>query len=413
MPWFFLEWLFRLEPRLEWSDIDMRMEYIGTKVDQPDERRFHNILQNRLARGRRAWCMISWREKSKQNKRNKIRDGVISRLSQAQLQANTTRGLTPGADLAGNVVPLPARARQQATRASVASNRITKSNVTSTRRSLKRPRDISSSPDPDYVASDDTEDENIRTSTSQTPPSKRMRIATKSQIRENRTDDHAQSAFDADNGLSTNSNPQPTLVSQNELQARNEIPKPSEGKRPFVPDSEPRSTKRQKHEHHVESEVSAVTHEHHWGHENSKSLQTCPVEGPTHRSQHVQQKPSGQKRRIQEEEETGHGRTGEHPEGEIDVSDHPRHEDHEEMVLPQGLLDDSLPQDCPNIKRDLDFACWSAAWKSFIQNHDAKPLLDEMFLDDQDPGEWPGSKVYGVKDLRAFGTPYQRSTWRY
>ena len=107
MSWFFLEILFRLDPRLEWKDIDMLMEYTGSKEKQPDRQKFINAFNNTCNRGRQGWSIISWREKSKNSKDNVARDTVLAGLTPNQIAANTTRGLTPGPNLQGGVVPLP------------------------------------------------------------------------------------------------------------------------------------------------------------------------------------------------------------------------------------------------------------------------------------------------------------------
>ena len=108
--WWWVEAMFRLDPRLEWSDIDMRMEHVGDReiLTQP---KFINNLNNMCSRARERFSMISWREKSKQNKPNKIRDNVIQRLNQQQLNDNTTRGTTPGlvdpSNASGPRIPVP------------------------------------------------------------------------------------------------------------------------------------------------------------------------------------------------------------------------------------------------------------------------------------------------------------------
>ena len=103
--------MFRLDSRLGWSDIDMRMENVGDRASTTLEK-FINAMNNRCARGREKFSMVSWREKSKHNKPNKIRDKVLARLSQEQKDANgglgSTRGSTPGSlDSLGNLIPVP------------------------------------------------------------------------------------------------------------------------------------------------------------------------------------------------------------------------------------------------------------------------------------------------------------------
>ena len=88
----------------------MRMEYPGT-TDQ-DEQKIRNRLQQRMARFREKFSMVSWRDTAGEN--NAIRDRVLSRLTPAQLAARgglgSTRGSTPGSrDSQGRLIPLPGR----------------------------------------------------------------------------------------------------------------------------------------------------------------------------------------------------------------------------------------------------------------------------------------------------------------
>lgn len=102
----------RLDPRLTWDDIDMRMEYVGaraahdhtidrasnnvTKQAVKAKNKFVNALQTRCSRGRATFTMLSWRERTKISKENKTRDDVLKQLSAEQIANNTTRGSTPG-----------------------------------------------------------------------------------------------------------------------------------------------------------------------------------------------------------------------------------------------------------------------------------------------------------------------------
>lgn len=88
----------------------MRMEYPGTS-DQ-DEQKIRNRLQQRMARFREKFSMVSWRDTAGEN--NAIRDRVLSRLTPAQFAARgglgSTRGSTPGSrDSQGRIIPLPGR----------------------------------------------------------------------------------------------------------------------------------------------------------------------------------------------------------------------------------------------------------------------------------------------------------------
>ncbi len=102
----------RLDPRLTWDDIDMRMEYVGARaaydnaIDMASNEvtrqalkaksKFVNALQMRCSRGRAAFSMLSWRERKKNYLKNKTRDYVLKQLSADQIANNTTRGSTPG-----------------------------------------------------------------------------------------------------------------------------------------------------------------------------------------------------------------------------------------------------------------------------------------------------------------------------
>ena len=102
----------RLDPRLGWDDIDMRMEYVGARaaydstIDRASDdvakqvykakSKFVNALQTRCSRGRAAFKMLSWRERPRTGRPNKTRDHVLNQLSADQIANNTTRGSTPG-----------------------------------------------------------------------------------------------------------------------------------------------------------------------------------------------------------------------------------------------------------------------------------------------------------------------------
>ena len=102
----------RLDPRLTWDDIDMRMEYVGARaahdnsIDRTSKNvinqavkaknKFINALQTRCSRGRATFTMLSWRERTKKSKENKTRADVMKQLSPDQIANNTTRGSTPG-----------------------------------------------------------------------------------------------------------------------------------------------------------------------------------------------------------------------------------------------------------------------------------------------------------------------------
>ena len=102
--------LMRMDGRIEWTDLMMRMEYPGTS--ERDEQKCRNRLQQRMARMRERFMMVSWRDTAGEN--NSIRDRVLNKLGPAQLAARSglgsTRGCTPGStDGQGRVIPVPGR----------------------------------------------------------------------------------------------------------------------------------------------------------------------------------------------------------------------------------------------------------------------------------------------------------------
>ena len=100
----------RMDGRLEWVDLLMRMEYPGTT--EQDESKVRNRLQQRMARFRERFTMVAWRDTAGDN--NGIRNRVLNKLTPAQLAARgglgSTRGTTPGSrDSQGRVIPVPGR----------------------------------------------------------------------------------------------------------------------------------------------------------------------------------------------------------------------------------------------------------------------------------------------------------------
>lgn len=100
----------RMDGRLDWKDILMRIKYPGGRRE--DEKIFRNTLQQRMGRARERFSMVSWRDTAGIS--NAVRDRVLSGLTPAQLAARgglgTTRGITPGSrDSQGRVIPVPGR----------------------------------------------------------------------------------------------------------------------------------------------------------------------------------------------------------------------------------------------------------------------------------------------------------------
>ncbi|KAL6720004.1 hypothetical protein ACLMJK_001925 [Lecanora helva] len=126
-PWWFIEMLFRLEPRLEWKDLDVLMEFVGQKAKQPIRQRYINSWNMLVRRGREEKGMISWREKSKQGKDNMTRDLVVNSLSRRQIAANTTRRLPGDTSRRGTQAHVPSRQGSRATTTTAASTQASSS----------------------------------------------------------------------------------------------------------------------------------------------------------------------------------------------------------------------------------------------------------------------------------------------
>ena len=82
--WRFEAWR-RLDPRIRWCDISMRMETPYRIND--------TLLRSRISRPRPHFYMISWFQGPRGQTAN---NAIIRGLTPAQIQANTTRGSTPG-----------------------------------------------------------------------------------------------------------------------------------------------------------------------------------------------------------------------------------------------------------------------------------------------------------------------------
>ena len=79
----------RLDPRIRWTDITMRME----RRNRPNENAL-NMLASRSMRP--LYKMLSWHTKGRVATINTRRAAVLAQLTPAQIAANTTRGSTPG-----------------------------------------------------------------------------------------------------------------------------------------------------------------------------------------------------------------------------------------------------------------------------------------------------------------------------
>ena len=162
MPWWYLEVLFRLEPRLEWKDIDVLMEHVGQRAKQPDRQKYINSWNNILRRGREDFSMVAWREKSKNEKSNKTRDKVLGALSQGQIRANTTRSLPSGLNLQGNQAPMQSGpgSSHRSSNATVTISTVAAKSDASTRMPARRSRAASLYAS-EEVADDETEGDDV------------------------------------------------------------------------------------------------------------------------------------------------------------------------------------------------------------------------------------------------------------
>ena len=78
----------RLEPRLAWEDISMRIS-----PGPNGEMIRANAVNQRLLRFRDSWCLLSWHHGRISDP--KTRASVANRLSDQQITSNTTLGTTP------------------------------------------------------------------------------------------------------------------------------------------------------------------------------------------------------------------------------------------------------------------------------------------------------------------------------
>lgn len=87
--WWYFEAIRRIDPRVRWIDILMRME--------PENRLTTNRLNNLAGRTwRPLYKMIAWHGTPKGNGLSKYTQVVINALSPGQIAGNSTRGSTPG-----------------------------------------------------------------------------------------------------------------------------------------------------------------------------------------------------------------------------------------------------------------------------------------------------------------------------
>ncbi|KAL8939900.1 MAG: hypothetical protein Q9211_002528 [Gyalolechia sp. 1 TL-2023] len=103
--WFVLEAWKRLDPRVRWRDITMR-------IHGPSRPSSHNNLQMNISRNRSKWGLVSWCTTLLHEKDNRTRQEALNALSNEQISNNTTRGTTPGLinptlGEAGGRVPVP------------------------------------------------------------------------------------------------------------------------------------------------------------------------------------------------------------------------------------------------------------------------------------------------------------------
>ncbi|KAL9103672.1 MAG: hypothetical protein Q9163_001298 [Psora crenata] len=95
--WLFIELLRRLDPRLEWPDIVMRMEPTLLPRTALSDRKLKNRLQNNNSRLHYPMNkMVSWHVRGPSARTMQARNNVLSSLTREQIRRNTTRGATPG-----------------------------------------------------------------------------------------------------------------------------------------------------------------------------------------------------------------------------------------------------------------------------------------------------------------------------
>ena len=93
----FLELIRRLDPRITWADIIMRMEPDVLPRTALGDRRLKNRMQNANTRLHYPLhYMVSWWVKGEDKKPMKERIKVLAALTEEQIQQNTTRGASPG-----------------------------------------------------------------------------------------------------------------------------------------------------------------------------------------------------------------------------------------------------------------------------------------------------------------------------
>lgn len=108
--------MLKLEPRLKWTDFDMRMDYVGDRASN-SKLDFINAIQQRSGKSRERFSIISWRVKVSGDGRD-TQQCVLARLTQQQIRDNTTRGTTPGLinpllpDTSENRIALPGTGHQ-------------------------------------------------------------------------------------------------------------------------------------------------------------------------------------------------------------------------------------------------------------------------------------------------------------
>lgn len=100
----------------------------------------HNALNNICSRARQDWFIVSWRERARGAKQNVARDSVLAELDEIQRTLNTTWDSTPGLDLFGNQVLMPAGRRHSTTSTIQPRKRRSKSSACSSTRLRRAPQ---------------------------------------------------------------------------------------------------------------------------------------------------------------------------------------------------------------------------------------------------------------------------------
>lgn len=95
-PWY-LEAVRRLDPRITWEDIVMRMELVGLRAAYNEKVFINTVINNQAHRVfRKHFKVLAWHSRKNLEKPTAAERNVLKSLTQDQIDRNTTRGTTPG-----------------------------------------------------------------------------------------------------------------------------------------------------------------------------------------------------------------------------------------------------------------------------------------------------------------------------